>query len=170
MRTITHYRLKIGIMILFGFLIVTSIRTLNQTLRFNPNVIASQHVAPLESALEPLDEQLPEDEIIGYLGDPQLPAGEYTRLYYAMQYGLAPHVVRMIGPIPSDLYNQTSDAELAVLEHMPPIVLVYNPNQPRLQTIVQRLGLIEIQPLNGSVSLFCRADAVNTSDCPFRGQ
>ena len=163
MRTLARYRSQIGIIALCGFLAITSVRTLIQTIRFNPNVLASQHVAPLEMALDPIDDQLPEGKIIGYLG-------EYTRLYYAMQYSLAPHVVRMIGPTPADLYQQTTAAELAVLEHIPAVVIVYNADDPTLQATTQRLGLIEVQDLDDSMALFCRADAIATVDCPFRGR
>ena len=166
MQIITRNRNRIGISVLIGFILLNSLRTLQQILLFNPNIVVSEHVAPLEAALDPLDEQLPDDTIIGYLGDPHMSAGEYTRLYYAMHYSLAPHIVRMVGPTPPDLYAQTTDAELAIVEQTPAIVVVYDADST-LHHITNQLGLTKVEQLNTTTAVFCRNDTLESVACPF---
>lgn len=162
-----RYRRRIAVLCVLGFGLVTSLRSLHQTRTVNTNVLASEHVAPLERALTPVHHALPMSTTVGFLADPQITPGTYLRLFYATQYVLAPRIVRMIGSTPPELYAEVSLAESPVSSTIPAIVIAYDPLGKLLPGAAERLGLTIIRHLDGQTVLLCRNDALARATCPF---
>jgi hypothetical protein len=162
-----RYRRQVAVLWVLGFGLISSLRSLHQTRTVNPNLLASQQVAPLERALQPIRDQLPITATVGYLADPTLSAGSYMGEFYAAQYSLAPRVVRMVGPTPPTLFAETSGSEISVSAVIPAVVIAYNPAGTLPPAAASQLGLTSIRQLDGQLALFCRLDVVATSACPF---
>ncbi len=166
MTIFNRYRRRVAVICLLGFGLATSLRSLYQTRTVNPNLLASEHVAPLERALQPIRDQLPLTTTVGYLADPQITPGTYLRQFYAMRYSLAPRTVRMIGPTPPTLYDDVSLAYTPVSSVIPDVVIAYDP-AGMLATTANALGLSIIRPLDGQTILLCRTAVVASPTCPF---
>ena len=164
---VKRYRHLLALGLLLGFALFNSLRTLQQTVVANTNVLASEHVAPLEQALQPIRATLPLTATVGFLGDPSLTSSMYTRLFYASQYSLAPRVVRMVGATPPDLFNQVSIDVDPVSRNIPAVVIAYAPDAAQMRLAASPLGLTLIQQLDAKTALFCRTDLVGSSACPF---
>jgi hypothetical protein len=148
----SHLQLA-GLAIALLFAIVSSLRTLQQTIVRNPNALVSAEVAPYERRAAQLKPFLPASGYIGYTSD-RTDSSSYFRAYYATQYALAPLMFVSIGELPPDV-PYTPAPPVAD----PALIIADFRDQQRLQALRTSLDLVVLAQADDGLALLCRRGA-----------
>jgi hypothetical protein len=158
-------RQVLALSLLLGVGLLNSLRTLQQSIRQNSNLLASTHVAPLDQALRPVLPSLP--DTVGFLGDPRLTNSMYARAGLATLYCVAPRIVHTIGAArPSPFVDVPMDAPPAN-PTIPDVVIAYSQDVATFDPVIAELDLVVIRQLDPYTLLLCRRAVVDSPACPF---
>jgi hypothetical protein len=146
-----------GLLVALIFLVLSSLRSLQQVITLRANASSSEQIALYERRAAQLSPLLPSSGAVGYMSDRDNPSA-FFRNYYILRYIYAPLTLLVVGDMPHDPYGSlvpvASDST-----KLPALIVGDFHDRQRLEAYRSSLDLLIVAQADDTLFLLCRRGA-----------